>query len=165
MEDKIIPRGNNHKVDCRCKICISDLVGENNPTWKGDEAGYAAIHNWVRRRKPKPQLCEKCKVKPPQELSNISQQYKRDVEDFWWLCKTCHAEFDGYNKKGHKGKDYKESIGESNGRAKLNNKKVYEIKELLRKGELTKTEIAKMYDVSLYPISAIARGKLWKHLN
>jgi hypothetical protein len=42
--------------------------GENNPSYKGDSAGYGAIHAWVRRRKIKPEFCEKCGIVPPREL-------------------------------------------------------------------------------------------------
>lgn len=63
--------------------------------WKGSNASRASIHIWVKRRKPKPELCEECKVKPPRDLANISQEYKRDVNDFEWLCRKCHMDKDG----------------------------------------------------------------------
>ena len=48
-----------------------DNSGENNPSFKGDKAGYGAIHAWVRRRKIKPELCEKCKIEPPRNIYEI----------------------------------------------------------------------------------------------
>jgi len=81
------------------------FCGENNPTWKGDKAGLIAIHQWVRRRKPQPSLCEKCNLNKPYDLANISQQYKRDINDFEWLCRKCHMTDDNriinFNKKRH----------------------------------------------------------------
>lgn len=63
--------------------------------WKGDEASLCAIHIWVKRRKPKTEFCEECKIKTPIDLANISQEYKRDINDFEWLCRKCHMIKDG----------------------------------------------------------------------
>lgn len=68
---------------------------ENNPLWKGDNAGIEAIHIWVRNRFKKTELCQNCKLKPPIDLANISQEYKRDISDWKWLCRKCHMEEDG----------------------------------------------------------------------
>ena len=68
---------------------------DRNSQWKGDKAGYFAIHKWVARRKPKPEVCEHCKSAPPRDLANISGEYKRDVNDFQWLCRRCHMIADG----------------------------------------------------------------------
>ena len=32
---------------------------------------------------------------PPYDLANISQEYRRDVDDFEWLCRSCHMKKDG----------------------------------------------------------------------
>lgn len=74
--------------------------GENNPMYKGEGeggAGYDAIHSWVRRRKPKPEVCERCKQVPPVDLANISGLYKREVSDYEYLCRKCHMDSDGRN--------------------------------------------------------------------
>jgi len=67
--------------------------------WNKDKinlnAGTDAIHIWVRKRKPKPKFCVECKKVPPRDLSNISGEYKRDVNDFEWLCRKCHMTKDG----------------------------------------------------------------------
>ena len=62
---------------------------------KGDYVGYAGIHAWVKRYKPKQKFCEKCKRHLKLDLSNISGKYKRDINDFEWLCRKCHEEKDG----------------------------------------------------------------------
>lgn len=41
------------------KILRNELHGK----WKGDKASYQAIHVWVRKNKPKPDLCEHCNQK------------------------------------------------------------------------------------------------------
>jgi len=71
------------------------MMGAKNPQWKGDDVGYLALHNWIRRRKEKPVFCEKCNRRKPYDLANISGKYKRDVNDFEWLCRKCHMEDDG----------------------------------------------------------------------
>ena len=77
----------------RCQQCY--LKRENNPQWKGDNVGYDSLHRWIERHKPKPKICEICKTKKPYDLANISGEYKRDINDFQWLCRTCHMKSDG----------------------------------------------------------------------
>ncbi len=67
--------------------------------WAGDAVGLDGLHNWIQRRKPKPELCVNCKIKEPYDLANISGEYKRDVNDFEWLCRKCHMLGDGRHKK------------------------------------------------------------------
>ena len=74
---------------------ITDQKGEKNPNWKGDKVGYASLHRWISRYKPKPEFCEDCKKVKPYDLANISQEYKRDINDFEWLCRRCHQIKDG----------------------------------------------------------------------
>ena len=65
-------------------------LNDKNGFWKGKEVGLYGLHAWVRRHKPKSMFCEKCKIRKPQDLANISENYKRDVNDFEWLCRSCH---------------------------------------------------------------------------
>lgn len=69
--------------------------GKKNGMWKGEEVGYVSLHSWIKRNKPKPKLCEECNEKEPYDLANISGEYKRDVDDFEWLCRSCHMKKDG----------------------------------------------------------------------
>jgi len=64
--------------------------GNKNPNWKGNWVGYNGLHGWVRRNKPKPEFCECCEERQPYDLANISGKYKRDVNDYEWLCRRCH---------------------------------------------------------------------------
>ena len=71
--------------------CVKEHnIGENNYHFKGEKVGYFGVHAWVRVRKPKPELCEKCKIKPAIDLANISGEYKRDINDYEYLCQRCH---------------------------------------------------------------------------
>lgn len=72
-------------------------MNEQNPHWKGDTVGYAGLHCWIRERKIKPTFCDGCSASPPRDLANISGQYKRDINDFEWLCRRCHMNSDGRN--------------------------------------------------------------------
>lgn len=79
-----------------CQSCNGiSMRSENNHQWKGDDVGYASLHDWVRSRKPKSELCEKCHKRKAHDLANISGEYKRDITDFEWLCRKCHMESDG----------------------------------------------------------------------
>lgn len=68
---------------------------EKNGMWKGEDVSYNALHSWVRRRKSKPELCENCNKNKSIDLANISGQYKREINDFEWLCRSCHMKKDG----------------------------------------------------------------------
>jgi len=73
----------------RKKLC------EGNVMWKGDNVGLDALHLWVRSRKTKPENCEKCQKAAPMDMANIGHTYRRNLEDWRWLCRRCHMEIDG----------------------------------------------------------------------
>lgn len=72
-------------------------MGNKNPAWKngGSGSAYKSLHGWVRKQFPRPDVCEICKIGFPIDLANISQEYKRDLSDWEWLCRRCHMEKDG----------------------------------------------------------------------
>ena len=93
---KMIGNFKGHKHSEKSKIAIRDAkIGENNPSWKGDLVGLSALHEWIKNRKPRPSFCENCKKRYPIDLANISQNYKRDLSDWEWLCRKCHMIKDG----------------------------------------------------------------------
>lgn len=55
--------------------------------------------------------------------------------------------------------------GEACHKAKLTEKQVYEIKNLLHNTKLLQKEIAKKYDINHRTISGIKNSVIWKHLN
>ena len=68
---------------------------DKNCNWKGSNTGYHSLHSWVRRHKPKPGNCELCEKKTDKlELGNISGEYKRDLEDYMYICHMCHMKYD-----------------------------------------------------------------------
>jgi hypothetical protein len=73
--------------------------GRFHPKWKGDNVGYWALHEWVRKRFSKPELCQMCNKVPPRDLANKSGKYLRDLLDWEYLCHKCHMNKDGQMKK------------------------------------------------------------------
>lgn len=99
------------------KYSSPKMKGDKNPNWKGNKVKYVALHQWIRNRKPKPKLCEKCKKNKPIDLANISQKYLRDIKDFMWVCRRCHMIMDNRLKdfiqisKSRKNKKFEEIYG------------------------------------------------------
>jgi len=70
-------------------------VGKKHGNWKGDNVGIDALHSWVIRRLGRPPKCEHCgSTDKKTEWANKSQQYKRDIEDWLRLCRSCHLNYD-----------------------------------------------------------------------
>ncbi len=92
--------GNKYPLGCKrspesnMKNRLAHL-GEKNYIWKGNEVGYSALHQWVRRHLPKPELCQRCNKKPSIDLANITGYYNRDFENWKYLCRSCHVKTDG----------------------------------------------------------------------
>ena len=89
------------KIVCCSKTCSDERrkitsIGSGNPSWKEETVGgLVSLHRWIKRRLPKPSYCQECKVKPPRDLANISQEYKQELSDWEWLCRRCHMVKDG----------------------------------------------------------------------
>jgi len=70
--------------------------------WKGDEVGYAALHSWIKRKLGKPNKCQNPKCKHKTEIfdwANKSGKYKRDLNDWIRLCRSCHRSYDNERKR------------------------------------------------------------------
>jgi hypothetical protein len=83
----------------RLSIRNSKLVGENALNWKGDFAGYHAMHRWVQMLNGKPNYCEHCKRKDKKryEWANKDHKYQRIITDYMRLCTSCHRLYDIIN--------------------------------------------------------------------
>lgn len=74
------------------------VTAEKNVNWKGDQVGYDALHDWVKRNLGLPKKCEQCETTEPNikyEWANISGEYIRDLTDWKRLCRKCHYHYDG----------------------------------------------------------------------
>lgn len=88
-----IKKGERRGVATEFKI--GEFVDNKNQKWKGDDVGYSSLHEWVKRRIEKPNSCAFCGVSGKRiELANKSYQYRRDIDDWLWLCKKCHVKYD-----------------------------------------------------------------------
>lgn len=72
-----------------CSIRCSKMR-DRNPNWANGGESFTGIHNWGRYNIPKPDLCQCCGKEPPRDLANISNEYKKEVSDWEWLCRACH---------------------------------------------------------------------------
>lgn len=119
-------------------------AGKLHPFWKGNKAGYSALHKWVDRQKTKPLMCERCGKKRFLHWANISHKYLRKVTDWMALCVPCHRAHDGL--------------------AKIPLNRVSEIRERVEGGELQKT-IAKEFGVNPSTISELINNKTRAYAN
>ena len=91
------------------KLMSKQRSGENGYQWKGDEVGYFALHNWVRRERGKAEYCEHCGKESTIskygrnniQWANKSHKYLRKKTDWISLCISCHKKYD---------RDYKRSL-------------------------------------------------------
>jgi len=85
-------------------------ANEKNPKWKGDDATYYALHNWIRKNFDKPSLCESCEKDPGHDKAghtklqwaNKTKNYSRERSDWICLCISCHKKQGLRIKKEHR---------------------------------------------------------------
>jgi len=69
------------------------LIGTKR-AWKGDNAGERAMHQWVKKHKGEPKICEFCR-KPAKNWANTNHHiYRRKLDDYIALCISCHRRYD-----------------------------------------------------------------------
>ncbi len=116
-------RGKYCSASCRSKVAVLKLVERNeakefiesqrksmarlhafqqadernHPRWKGDNAGYFSVHDWITKHYGQPIGCEWCGLDDPKRKyhwANISREYKRRRSDFMRMCVSCHRKYD-----------------------------------------------------------------------
>ena len=56
---------------------------------------YTAIHYWIREYGPKKDECEICGNRNIYlEWANKNHDYKRDLNDWMFICRSCHKKYD-----------------------------------------------------------------------
>lgn len=55
---------------------------------------YRVLHAKINRLKPRYGVCSNCKKRGKTELSNVSGEYKDDLNDWQELCGKCHYKYD-----------------------------------------------------------------------
>lgn len=68
---------------------VPQLQNERHGNWRGDAISYDGLHAWVARHKEKIE-CVMCGSTENLQWSNISYEYKRDLDDYECLCSSCH---------------------------------------------------------------------------
>lgn len=134
---------------------MRNMAGENNPRWKGDNVGYDALHDYIRARKIKPEKCERCNKKRKLELS-CNGKYTRNLDDYEYICKSCHG------KKDRWGKLFEE--GEKHPNSKLKNKDILKIRQLYKTGKYSQQKLAEKFFITQTTISTIIKKVTWKHI-
>lgn len=86
--------GYKHTEESKKKLSL-ERIDDKNPMWKGNNVGYNALHQYIKRKIKKPEKCSMCNKIKNLDLANISGKYKRDLTDWKWLCRKCHMIFDG----------------------------------------------------------------------
>lgn len=95
--------GRKHTIAFKKKMSNfqKSRIGEKSSNWKGENAKHAAIHMWVRKYKGKPEICEHCGItrkKRRMEWANKDHKYRRNLDDYFSLCISCHKKYDSKNK-------------------------------------------------------------------
>lgn len=89
------------------RISLPKRPRELHPRWKGENAGYQALHERVRVERGTPRLCDTCKVNDDiskkYEWANMTGNYT-DIWDYKRLCSDCHRSLDAKRRRrlGHK---------------------------------------------------------------
>ena len=79
---------------CFKKSRIWVKIGIEHGSWKGDDAGKGAMHQWVYLHKKMPIRCEKCNKIRKLEWANKDHSYKRRLSDYQAICRSCHRKYD-----------------------------------------------------------------------
>lgn len=71
------------------------ISGKNNYNWKGNNAGYTAFHQSLRRHNLKTGICFFCKQSKKTEWAlKKDKKYSRNINDYFELCCSCHKKYD-----------------------------------------------------------------------
>jgi hypothetical protein len=111
---------------------------------KSRKMGYAVAHQRLRENKEKPTLCERCKERPPTEISYKNKEGHSkswNPDDYEWLCTICH-----------KFKDHGSGVI-------MTNAKIHRIRKLYNIKAATQTKLASLFKVSLTTINYIVNYK------
>ncbi|KKM27443.1 hypothetical protein LCGC14_1574700 [marine sediment metagenome] len=83
-------RRNNYK----CRLTRKrNQIKENNASWRGEQAGVAAMHYRLKTERGIANHCEVCGGGQYFEWANMSGKYS-NIDDYKMMCKSCHAKYD-----------------------------------------------------------------------
>lgn len=89
--------------ECKYKNMSISSKGSNNHQWKGEKAGYHALHRRVYTALGKADHCsfDKSHKHWRFEWANISHEYHHELSDWMPLCPSCHRIYDLNAKSRH----------------------------------------------------------------
>ena len=73
-----------------------DQIGNKNSSWKGNDAGYSALHYRVYKERGKPNKCDVCNCSESNrryQWASLSGNYA-DINDYKRMCESCHSKYD-----------------------------------------------------------------------
>ena len=120
-----IPRTERFYVkDKQCIFFIPESIGIKKTEDIGE---YKNLHIWIKKQwlkkyKSKPHTCKRCHKKKKLEVANISGNYKKNLSDWEWICKSCHNI--SHQKGKYKNHRFKESLQKTNAKNYKKNKKI-----------------------------------------
>lgn len=74
-------------------------AGEDHYNWKGDDTKYASLHQWVRKYRPRTEMCEICHIRKATEVACVTHIYEHNIDNFRWSCHSCNQKSDAMRKK------------------------------------------------------------------
>ncbi len=76
-----------------------DQWGENNSSWRGDDATYKSLHHRLYRIHGTPSECDWCDQREGRfEWANLTGHYT-DLTDYVRLCVKCHRRYDAKRRR------------------------------------------------------------------
>ena len=78
-----------------------DQRGWRNHMWRGDDAGYQAMHRRVAQQRGAESLCAVCgatSATATYEWANLTGNYG-DINDYERMCRSCHRRYDNARRK------------------------------------------------------------------
>ena len=140
-------RKRSKSCGCLNRETISKRIGKKSPNWAGDKANYSAVHLWLKKHHPPPAFCERCGVRPPQDLSynhhKGGKEYERDISKYEYLCSSCHNFKDRGNPEAKP----------------LTKARIHRIREFYRTKAGTQKELARLFKVSRSVVKSIINYK------
>ncbi len=81
----------------KCRIAKKrNQCRENNDSWRGESASYAAFHYRIKALFGNPKRCEICGTTDPQkhyDWANLTGDYP-NLQDYKRMCRSCHWKYD-----------------------------------------------------------------------
>lgn len=90
-------KGKRFSKETRLKMSIAQR-GENNANWKTGELKYSTVHKWIVRTCGRADHCVNGHKAKKYDWANKTGEYKRDINDWHQLCRSCNMK-DGVRMK------------------------------------------------------------------